>query len=97
MSSFEDIYQRVLNETSAETVFDRLVYLSTYKPNDVMNILYPFLQVLSEPAVHDWYEFLQSEQVPQDVTDRTKNILELASRTINVRRVIDLILIKVSI
>jgi len=95
MSSFEDIYHRVLQETSAETVFDRLFYLISNRSDEVMTLLYPFLQVVPEKIIHEWYEFMQTDQSPMDCTTMTKTILHLSSTNTHVRRIIDLLLVKI--
>jgi hypothetical protein len=95
MSSFEDIYQRVFQETSAETVFDRLVSLTTNCSTEVRNLLYPFLQVIPDKVYHEWYEFIQSEQSAMDIITMTKKILQVSSTNIYIRRIIDLLLVKI--
>jgi hypothetical protein len=96
MSSFEDIYQRVLQETSAETVYDRIFYLITNRSTEVRNILYPFLQVIPDKIYHEWYDFIQSEQSPMDIITMTKKIVHVSTTNIYIRRIIDLLLIKIN-
>jgi hypothetical protein len=103
MSSFEDIYQRVLLESSAETMYDRLVYITTNKPSEIVLLLYPFLQVFSvktESDFHEWYYFLDSLSCninvsAQEISDKTKQMIQLSTTNPNLRRLIELLVIKI--
>jgi len=103
MSSFDDIYQRVLLESSTETIYDRLVYITTHKPSDMVLLLYPFMQVFSvknESYFHEWYYFLDSlschiNYSAQDISDKTKQMIQLSSTNANLRRIIELLVLKI--
>jgi hypothetical protein len=103
MSSFDDIYQRVLLENSAETMYDRLVYITLNKPSEIVLLLYPFLQVFSvksESYFHEWYYFLDSLSCninvsAQEISEKTKQIIQLSTTNPNLKRLIELLVLKI--
>lgn len=96
MSSFEDIYHRVLVSNGAETVYDRLVYIMTNQRKNVSNLLFPFLQVIPDTIFQKWYLLIQGEQDPplSDIITITNSVVHISLTHLHIRRVIDLILIK---
>ena len=96
MSSFEDIYHRVLvGSNRSETLYDRLFYVMTNKRQQISNILFPFLQVIPDSIFQNWYFLLQNEEPSlSDITTMTNSMIHISLHHIHIRRIIDLILIK---
>ena len=93
MSSYEDIYQRLLCETHGQTIHDRLDGICTTSSDKVKSLMYPFLQVITEPDFTEWYNFmLLEERDPATQKQWVKKIL--ATKNKQIRRIIDLILAK---
>lgn len=95
MSSFEDIYHRVLVDSSAETVFDRLISAMTHQRQKVSTLLFPFLQVLPDTTFQKWYQLLQEDEPSaHDIINMTNLLVHTSINQLHFRRLIDLVLIK---
>jgi hypothetical protein len=93
MSSFEDIYQRLLCETHGQTIHDRLDCICSTSSDKVTSLLYPFLQVITDSEFTEWYHFmLLDERDPATQKQWVSKIL--SSKNKQIRRIIDLILAK---
>jgi hypothetical protein len=93
MSSFDDIYHRLLCETHGQTIHDRLDLICSTSSDKVKSLLYPFLQVISEPEFTEWYNFmLHDDRDPATQKQWVAKILSTKNKQI--RRIIDLILAK---
>lgn len=95
MSSFEDIYHRVLVDSSAETVFERLITAITHQRQKVSTLLFPFLQVIPDKTFHQWYQLLQEDEPSaHDISNMTNLLVHTSLHQLHFRRLIDLVLIK---
>lgn len=96
MSSFEDIYHKVLIGSNRDTVYERLVYIMTHQRQIVSTILFPFLQVVTDDIYKKWYLLLERDVEPSlsEIITMTNIVVHHSLTHLQVRRVIDLILIK---
>lgn len=97
MSSFEDIYQKMLRTSRAETSLEQLMYIMTYHTNEVLNLIGPFLQVMNDTDLfYEWYTMLETGNViPQDQLHLVRRLLHQSLTSIKLRRILDLVMGKI--